>query len=276
MSETHIYQIFYSDKTRESRDSGFKGLDNMRNARPDWREYWPIRSFIQSEPMDADAYFGFFSPKFKSKTSLDSAAVLDFVAQHSGSADVILFSPFFDQIAYPVNMFEQGALQHSGIMRTFRECVQIVAPGIDFDSLVMDSTNTVFCNYFVAKPRFWKDWLGKCELIYAEAEKGNTDLARRLNESTDHEGGGAPAKVFVLERIASLMLVTQRHWRAKAYNPISLPWSNAPIARFQLEMAFLDALKIAYASQQHPQYLDAFLQLRQVIGRWLERPESLA
>ena len=66
------------------------------------------------------------------------------------------------------------------------------------------------------------------------------------------------------------MLSTEKHWRVKAYNPLSMPWSKAPIARFRLEMAFLDALKIAYASQKHPQYLDAFYRLRQVIGQWLE------
>ncbi len=161
MSETHIYQIYYSDTTREALVSGFDGLDNTLNARPDWREYWPIRNYILNKPMNADAFYGFFSPKFSSKTNLDSAAVFDFVALHTGCADVILFSPFFDQITYPVNMFEQGALQHADIMQTFRECVQLVAPGIDFDSLVMDSTNTVFCNYFVAKPNFWNVWLNK-------------------------------------------------------------------------------------------------------------------
>ena len=273
MADIRIHQIYYSAQTRDALDAGFIGLDNLHNERPDWREYWPIRKFLQSEPMNEAAFYGFFSPKFRAKTGLDSFAVLDFAARHADSADVILFSPFFDQIAYPLNVFEQGAMQHPDTLGTFRECAQIVAPGIDFEGLIMDSTNTVFCNYFVARPAFWREWLGKCEALFDLAEARSSDLAKRLNASTSHEGGGAPTKVFVIERIASLMLATDKRWNAKAHNAMSLPWSKAPTAQFQLEMAFLDALKIAYASQGHPQYLDAFHRLRQVVNQWMQAPK---
>jgi len=270
MSEVLIHQIYYSHETRDGLDKGFIGLDNMKNERPDWREYWPIRNYLVNSPVSGDGYYGFFSPKFESKTGLDSAAVFDFAARHAGASDVVLFSPFFDQIAYPVNIFEQGAMQHADTMRTFRECALIAAPGINFEALVMDSTNTVFCNYFVAKPAFWRRWLEKCELIFRIAEAGATDLAKRLNAITTHDGNGAPTKVFVLERMASLILSTEGCWKVKSYNPLSLPWSNAAISKFKVEMAFLDALKIAYASQGHPQYLEAFYELRRFIGQSLQ------
>jgi hypothetical protein len=77
--------------------------------------------------------------------------------------------------------------------------------------------------------------------------------------------------VFVIERIASLLLSTEKRWKVKACNPFSLPWSNAAISQFRLEMAFLDALKIAHASQGHPQYLDAYRELRTAIGEWLQK-----
>jgi hypothetical protein len=271
MAVVHIHQIFYSSGTREALDRGFAGLDNMKNDRPDWREYWPIRNYLLNTPLTGDAYYGFFSPKFGSKTNLGSTAVYDFIHEHAGSRDVFLFSPFFDQIAYPANIFEQGALQHADTLQTFRECVARAAPGVDFNSLIMDSTNTVFCNYFVAKPAFWRIWLEKCELIFRIAEEGTTDLAKRLNAVTSHDGSGVPMKVFVLERMASLILSTEKHWRVKSYNPLTLPWSKAAIASFRLEMAFLDALKIAHASQGHQQYLDAFYDLRRSIGRWLQK-----
>jgi hypothetical protein len=273
MTEIHIQQVYYSAQTRDARDPGFVGLDNMDNPRPDWREYWPIRRFLLHAPMNDAGWYGFFSPKFSAKTGLDSGAVLKFVRAHASDSDVILFSPFFDQIAYPLNIFEQGAMQHPDTLVTFRECALLASPGIDFEALVMDSTNTVFCNYFVAKPAFWREWLAKCELLFGLAEAGTSDLAKRLNASTSHDGGGVPTKVFVIERIASLMLATEKRWKAKAYNAMSLPWSNAPTAKFQLEMAFLDALKIAYASQGHPQYLNAFHSLRQVVSQWMAPPK---
>jgi len=270
MREINIHQIYYSAETRASLDRGFIGLDNMANERPDWREYWPIRHRLLNASLREDAYYGFFSPKFESKTKLGSAAVLDFISESAGSSDAVLFSPFFDQIAYPLNIFEQGALQHPDTLRTFKECVLAVSPQLDFESLVMDSTNTVFCNYFVAKPAFWRQWLEKCEIVFKIAEAGKTGLARRLNENTSYDGGGAPTKVFVIERIASLMLATEKRWKTKACNPLALPWSDAPISRLRLEMTFLDSLKIAYASQGHPQYLEAFHGLRRVVGQLLQ------
>lgn len=272
MSNIHLHQIYYSTQTRGALDPGFIGLDNLANPRPDWREYWPIRHYLLRSPLDPQAHYGFFSPKFRAKTGLDAVTVREFVAAKAADSDVILFSPFFDQIAYPMNIFEQGAMQHPGTLGTFRDCALLVSRGIDFEALVMDSTNTVFCNYFVAKPAFWREWLSRCERLFEIAEEGSSDLAKRLNASTDHDGGGAPTKVFAIERMASLMLATQGNWKAKAYNPMSLPWSGAPTAKYELEMAFLDALKIAYASQGHPQYLAAFHSLRKVIGQWLPAP----
>jgi hypothetical protein len=274
MPVIHLHQICYSPQTRDALEPGFAPLENMDNLRPDWREYWPIRNFLLRSTMDEAAWYAFFSPKFRAKTGLDAVAVRECVARNAEGTDVVLFSPFFDQIAYPLNIFEQGAMQHADTLRTFRECALAVSPGIDFDALVMDSTNTVFCNFFVARPGFWRAWLAKCELLFGIAETGSSDLASRLNASTTHDGGGVPTKVFVIERVASLMLATQKHWRTKAYNALSLPWSKAPTAQFQLEMAFLDALKIAYSSQGHPQYLDAFHRLRRVIRQWMQAPKS--
>ncbi len=269
MPAAFIYQIYYSSETRNALDEGFIGLDNMSNARPDWREYWPIRTHLMGCALVEDAYYGFFSPKFKSKTGLASGDVTAFIREQDQSADVLLFSPFFDQIAYPLNIFEQAAFQHHDTMRTFQDCALALALQVDVESLVMDSTNTVFCNYFVAKPAFWRSWLANCELIFDLTERATTDLASRLNQNTNYDKRGAPTKVFVIERIASLMLSTDKRWKARSYNPLSLPWSNAPIAKFRLEMAFLDSLKIAYASQGHSQYMEAFYDLRKVLGESL-------
>lgn len=272
MSEILIHQICYSSQTRDGMERGFVGLDNLENKRPDWREYWPIRKYLLGASLDDGTYYGFFSPKFRAKTGLGADDVIGFINRQESRPDVVLFSPFFDQIAFPINIFEQGAMQHPDTLDTFRECALLAEPSTDFNALVMDSTNTVFCNFFVAKPAFWKAWLENCERIFEVAERAQGELARRLNESTSHDGGGVPTKVFVIERIASLMLATQRRWKAKAYNPLSLPWSASPVAQFRLEMAFLDALKISYASQGHPEYLAAFHQLRGVVTQWMQPP----
>lgn len=91
-----IRQIFYSEATRQKLDPGFIPLDNC-SQRPDWREYWPIRSFLQQQTLDENTLYGFFSPKFAQKTTLTSAAVLQFLATVPHDVDVVGFSPFFDQ-----------------------------------------------------------------------------------------------------------------------------------------------------------------------------------
>src|SRR5450830_1913998 len=89
----NIFQIFYSEKTKSENDHGFKGLDNLANPRPDWREYWSIRDYLINNTLNEDEYYGFFSPKFKGKTNLDAADVHEFIKHHAEEAEIFLFSP---------------------------------------------------------------------------------------------------------------------------------------------------------------------------------------
>ena len=258
----HVYQICYSEQTRRENDTGFLVLDNMANPRPDWREYWPMRKFLLHNCLNDDDYYGFFSPKFRLKTSLDSAAVHAFVRAHAPEADVFLFSPFFDLCAYARNIFEQGSAGHPDVAKATLGSLGLVAPGVDLQTLLMSSKHVVFCNYIVAKPAFWKVWLEHCEPIFALAEENASELATRLNADTTHDGAGAPVKVFVIERMASLLLGTQSHWKVKAYDSTTLPFSSAPIGKYPRELILLDALKIAASRQQRPEYFSCFLELR--------------
>lgn len=271
MANIHIYQIFYSEKTRLEIDSGFMGLDNISNERPDWSEYWPIRNYLLNQDLNDNDFYGFFSPKFKSKTNLDSSTVHEFIRENMDEADVFLFSPFFDQSAFPLNMFEQGAAQHDDIMAAFNGSVALITPGVDLASLVMDSRNTVFCNNIVAKPSFWKAWLDKCEIIFREAENSKTGLAIALNSGTNHDGKISPNKVFVIERIASLLLCTQPGWRIKTFNPVQLPYSPAQVAKYPLQLVQLDALKMAGASLGFPEYFSKYWQIRNTVVESIQR-----
>lgn len=262
----NIHQIYYSEQTKCGIDPGFLGLDNLTNLRPDWREYWPIRNCLLNNSLVETDYYGFFSPKFKTKTNLDSATVHQFVARHAGEADVLLFSPFFDLGAYSLNIFEQGMVQHQNISDAILGSVAKIAPTVDLATLMMDSRNTVFCNYFVARPAFWNAWLASCEIIFSEAEENKTELAASLNSCTNHDDGIAPNKVFVIERIASLLLSTQRQWKVKAFDPMQLPFSNAPISKYPDELIQLDALKIASAILGFSEYLTTFNKIRNCIS----------
>ena len=243
----NIHQIFYSAETRQQLDPGFIPLDNT-GQRPDWCEYWPIRNFLLNNTLNDDEFYGFLSPKFKSKTGLGSQQVWEFMASVDASVDIVSFSPFFDQGALYANIFQQGALAHPDAWPTFVACAAMVAPGVNLNAAVMDSSNTVFCNYFLARPRFWRHWLEKSEQIFALAERNDTPLGVELNASTLHNHMvGTPTKVFFMERLLSLLLVADPKWRAQVFNPLTLPLGRADVQPMVLEMVMMDSLKFAAA-----------------------------
>src|SRR6185312_15660291 len=151
VTEASIHQIYYSEQTRGELDPGFLPLDNSANERPDWREYWPMRRFLLGADLDPQRYYGFFSPKFNRKTTLTAANVHDFIRQRDGSADVISFSPFFDQMAFPLNIMELAIVDHD-CRETLARCATLVAPQFQIEQSVMSSRDSVYCNFFVAKP----------------------------------------------------------------------------------------------------------------------------
>jgi hypothetical protein len=268
----HIFQIYYSAETRGLLDESYIPLDNTPNARPDWREYWPIRNYFLNNPPVAGDYYGFLSPAFGAKTGLSSRAVRDFVNAHLGKADVILFSPFFDQIAFFLNQGEQGVGAHKAAAPPFEQSLAAIAPGFRLSETVGCSRNTVFCNYFIATGVFWSEWLARCELVFDCAERGDTPLGRALAAPIDYNSQAAPMKVFIIERAASALLATQPRWSVKAYNSMLLPLSRSPISALGPQLAALDALKIAYLSERYEQYKLAFFKLRAQVLELARKP----
>jgi hypothetical protein len=267
-----VHQIFYSEQTRAANDPGFLPLDYLSNERPDWREYWPIRKFLLQGGLDEDCAYGFFSPKFRQKTGLGANEVHRFIDQ--ADADVFVFSPFFDQSALFLNVFEQAGVQHPGMAPTLAAAMELIEPGVPATRLVMNSTNTVFCNYFVAKPRFWRAWLAMCERLFDAVEAGSSDLAQALNANVDHLGGAAPTKVFVIERVASLLLTLRRDFKVRAFDPVQMPKALPSMNAMQAELCLMDALKIAYSVQPNDAYLGQFARLRSQIVERLTAPAA--
>ena len=66
-----------------------------------------------------------------------------------------------------------------------------------------------------------------------------------------------------MERAASLLLTTQPHWRSVAHNPFGMGWSMSRFREHPNEAFISDALKIAWRDQRYPQYLQAFIAVRE-------------
>jgi hypothetical protein len=268
----HLYQVAYSGATLAAVEPGYEVLDNLANPRPDWYEYWPMRQFLQTQTLDDDAFYGIFSPKFGAKTALSHADVVATVRHAAPTADVVLFSPQPDMGAFFLNVFEQAEtfdpgfiaaasawLDHSGRSVLLANPLQTLPP---LQTLVMDTNQIVFSNYFVARPAFWRSWLALNETLFAICEGPASPLQEQLTYAT-HYPGSAQRKVFLQERNASLLLTVQKHWRTHAANPFTMGWSASRFREHPMEAVMSDALKLAFREHGFPHYMQAFSKLRE-------------
>ena len=231
-----LLYLAYSDQTAKSLPAGFELVDNRENARSDWFEYWPIRNFLLLQDLDSLGLIGFFSPRFNKKTGLSAHQIRDFINRSQQSvrgcndlktnSEVFIFSPqpeivgLFRNPFYAENFFSPGFLSVS--QRTFDE----IGIRVALNEMVNDLQTTVYSNYIVASGRFWKSWLEITEKIFALCEL-NEPKAREIGllNSTNYPLG-AQKKVFLIERIATLLLTVNPEWNPKAYFPFRFPSSE--------------------------------------------------
>jgi hypothetical protein len=255
MANIYIYQIYYDDLSRAALDPGFIPLDNSSNERPDWFEYHPIRKFLLENKLADNAYYGFFSPKFGSKTNLSSDKVKNFIVENEG-VDIALFCHLFDQSAFFQNVFWQGEAHHPGLLEISQKFAADVGIDVDIRNLVTDSTNTIFSNYFVAKSMFWTKWFDIAEQLYKRAEESKNGSS--MIAATRYKNAiGIHQKVFLMERLATLLLSTSDIYKVAIYEPTELPLLS-PNVPFASQAVVLDALKLAYRRLKNKRYLDEY------------------
>ena len=212
--------------------------------------------------LDEDAFYGFLSPKFGAKTLVEAADVAAFVRKHAQRADVVLFSPQPDMGAFFLNVFEQGELFDPGLIAAYEAFLVHINEPVALSQLIMDSSQVVFSNYFVARPAFWRAWLAINEALFAVCESSDTPLGQALCQPTTYPGA-VQRKVFLVERAASLLIVTNPRWRSVAYNPFGMGWSMSRFREHPTDAVISDALKVAFRNQRYPQYMQAFSAVRE-------------
>jgi len=241
MASAFVYQIRY-DAFQEV-DPDFLSLDNTANERPDWFEYWSIRTFLRTQPLDETALYGFLSPRFKGKTNLSGREVQEFIRRHGNTADVLLFTPSLHLTAYYLNVFKYGDSCHPGLLSVATRLFRRIGLPTNLETMVTHSGNEVYSNYIVARPSFWRAWLEIAERLFEIAESKDDPVGIELRQSTTYRGvEGVEIKVFVMERIATWLLARQPQFVVKARDPF--------VARsrfYKLPGAIIcDAVKLAY------------------------------
>lgn len=257
----NVYSISYSRDLKNSLDPGFGIIGDENNPRPEWYEYWHIRKFLASNSMEEGKFYGFFSPKFQEKTGLSSADVYLFLEQNK-ERDVVLFSPFLDQIALFLNIIEQANFAHPELVPIFREVCDLYFPEIDPLLMVNSSEDTVFCNFFVAKPEFWARWYKICEDIFQLTENCSNSLGEALAGVTRYKNTTTSLRTFVIERIATLILFSDARWRVASHSTYSCEVGKMSVAKSTALLLALDALKTRYVATNATEFLSAYLDLR--------------
>jgi hypothetical protein len=186
-----------------------------------------------------------------------------------------LFSPYLDQSALFLNIIEQGWFAHPELKTIFAEICKRYFNNIDHETLVTTTETTVFCNYFVAKPNFWARWFEICEDIFNLVESGSDPLGREISGETRYKTSTAPMRTFVMERIATLLLHTERHWKSKNHPSYQCAVGKMPVARATTALLALDALKQIYANTHANEYLFSYFNNRLSLLRQTTLPGHL-
>jgi len=261
MTLAHLYQVAYSEATFANVMPGFTPLDNRANPRPDWFEFDPIRRFwLQPPEIDENAFYGFFSPRFIEKTGHTAEAIRALLGQQGEPLDVLLLSPSPSHVAFFTNVFEQGEFLHPGLTAATQRW--LAQAGLDpaLTSAWTDVRQTVFCNYFVARPAFWRAWLALADTLWQVCEGPATPLQAELTAGAT----GVQLKVCIQERLASLLLVMQPRWRSAAADPYRHGrWPTEALRADPTDAIVSDALKHALSQQGWPEFANAFGTIRQ-------------
>jgi hypothetical protein len=125
-------------------------------------------------------------------------------------AEVALFSHSWDQIAYFKNPWEQGDFFHPGLLEESQKFINHINLNLVIKDLVCDATNTVFSNFIIAKKPYWDKWITLASKLIEYAEQytdgENLLFSTRYGSSVkDYQ-----IKVFIQERIASIILYQNR------------------------------------------------------------------
>jgi hypothetical protein len=136
---------------------------------------------------------------------------------------------------------------------------------VKLDTLITDSRNAVFSNFFLAKPRFWRAWKSIFGRLFQLAETPGSPLHACLNATLDYRGKTiTQMKVFVMERTVSFLLAGSDTFRVRNFPPFRIPVCKEFEGRIP-DVVMLDSLKLAFSDTEDPEYLRLYVQLRDKI-----------
>jgi hypothetical protein len=254
----YLYHIGYSEETSQLIEDGYILLDNRSNERPDWYESWPIRQYLKNNVLEEQAYYGFFSPKFRIKTGLQHDQIVEEICNNEIDIDAFIICPQSEVGAFFLNPFHGSEFTDKGALKTSQKIFDLAEIPVNLESLIIDSEYLSFSNYIVAKPSFWDRWLKVVDVVYAAADNQiyGELFSRDLCHVTQYNDN-AQRKVFFIENIASVLFLIEK-MHVKNIPIMENLAAKGVMSDFKEQALICDALKIAARSTKRLCFLELF------------------
>lgn len=218
MTAIRIFEVLY--KAEQTLSEPVYSPLVIDNQRPEWRELQAYLHLYQHNVShwQVEQFTGVFSPKFSQKARISSLDFLAFVQAHA-DYDVCMINPF-PQIAYSAyNVWMQGEYAHPGITQVAQDLLTEVGLPWDLSQTPRQNNQVLaFANFWVAKTRFWHDYIGGVLLPIARfiEQQQQHSVVKKVFSATRHtdEASYLP---FIIERLFSTYLSFHPHILVAAY-----------------------------------------------------------
>jgi hypothetical protein len=181
--------------------------NNTQNNTREYELFKAIATENSSQP------WGLISKKFSHKALLSAEAFYQFADEKLNDGfDCAFVNPMIGNEALYLSVWQQGVLcGHAGLDKIMTFLDRTL--GLPLYS-AMDRNTFAFCNYFVAKPAFWRDYFSFVDnaLKHLDQEASNgTEVGKIYSGSGSyHRDSNITMRPFVVERLFSTFIQTHK------------------------------------------------------------------
>ena len=237
-----IFQICFEKDQLNNVDPLLTPFDNTENKYPELREYYNFFKVVDDGLTDDLHAWGMFGPRWKEKMRHDSRLVFDCI-ENDTSYDVYLFNHARIHDALTFNVWEQGELFHKGIRNVASKCLEQMGYDPDVVNNLMTDQTSCYCNYFVAKKEFWKEYLEFLKRVREELDNLPEDLATIYHGSANYSrDSNLNMFPFIVERMLSTFLLLNPKFKVYA-RPYDYTLYEGSLKNFTDVMISLNNLK---------------------------------
>jgi hypothetical protein len=216
MPTIKIHQIYFKTDQRKVLLPEFEPYFNSENKRPAYHEADILMREFEGEIHAKADLTKFVSWKFKKKAQLTGFETLEFIKKNSGY-DIYLINPFPLDAYLFRNVWLHGDHCHPGILDFSQKIFDDLNIKIDLKNCIMDPSRVVYCNFWIATPEFWKNFMPFYMKFFEWFETKTSDQEKDFLFRRADKVSKAPYIAFIQERLISTYLYLNPAIKVKAF-----------------------------------------------------------